>query len=85
MMRWLLHHMIAVFERRYGYDAEADALEAQLLDHAEGLRDGAAIRENYHPLSGAGQHARHFSWSAAAILLMLWMPTANRLPSTLSR
>lgn len=58
--------------RRYGYDAEADDLQGRLLANAEGLRDGAAIRENYHPLTGAGQNARHFSWSTAAILMMLW-------------
>ena len=58
--------------RHYGFDADADALQSQLLDNAEGLRGGAAIRENYHPLTGAGQNARHFSWSAASVLLMLW-------------
>ena len=58
--------------RRYGFDTEADALQAKLLDHAEGLRDGGAIRENYHPQTGAGQNARHFSWSAASVLMMLW-------------
>ncbi|MEM7156857.1 MAG: trehalase family glycosidase [Myxococcota bacterium] len=62
--------------RRHGFDADADALQAQLLEHAEGLREGGAIRENYHPLTGAGQNARHFSWSAASILMMVW-----RLPA----
>ena len=59
--------------RRYGFTAEADQLTAKLLDSAEGLRTGGAIRENYHPLTGAGQNARHFSWSAAAVLMLLWL------------
>ena len=30
-----------------------------------------ANHENYHPLTGEGLNANYFSWSAAAILLMI--------------
>jgi putative isomerase len=57
--------------RRYGYGEDADQLQERLLDEAAGLRSGEAIRENYHPITGEGLNARHFSWSAASILMML--------------
>ena len=44
----------------------------KLLKNGEGiLEKGAPLRENYHPVTGEGLNARHFSWSAAHILLML--------------
>ncbi|WP_157596039.1 MGH1-like glycoside hydrolase domain-containing protein [Plesiocystis pacifica] len=58
--------------RRAGFHDDAEALTQTLLSAPEGLATGGAIRENYHPLTGAGQHARHFSWSAAAVLMLLW-------------
>lgn len=57
---------------RYGFRKQAWHQFENLLSHAEGLLDpGGAIRENYHPLTGAGLNARHFSWSAAHLLLQL--------------
>ncbi len=55
----------------YGYNKEADALTQKLLENSEDLLADGAIRENYHPLTGRGLNARHFSWSAAHLLLLL--------------
>lgn len=56
----------------YGYTQEANELAYKLIHNAEGvLTDGAAIRENYQPLSGKGLEAYNFSWSAAHYLLLL--------------
>ena len=33
--------------------------------------EGKPIRENYHPLTGKGLHAKNFSWSAAHIIMLL--------------
>ena len=55
----------------YGYKKEATQLKYKLFNNAEGLLTKQAIRENYHPLTGKGLNAAHFSWSAAHILLML--------------
>jgi putative isomerase len=58
----------------YGYDKEASMLVEKLLKNAEGLAGSPApIRENYHPVTGEGLNARHFSWSAAHILMMSQM------------
>ncbi|WP_308910866.1 alpha-glucosidase [Pseudokordiimonas caeni] len=57
--------------RKYGYTREADALVARLFDNAEGLSDGAPIRENYNPETGHMQGATNFSWSAAMLLILL--------------
>ncbi|WP_138429619.1 MGH1-like glycoside hydrolase domain-containing protein [Fodinibius saliphilus] len=58
----------------YGYNKEASVLVQELLQNAEGLTDRPApIRENYHPMSGEGLNARHFSWSAAHILMLSQM------------
>ncbi|RZT95472.1 putative isomerase [Ancylomarina subtilis] len=56
---------------RYGYQKEADQLSQKLLHNTEGLLDDAPIRENYHPISGKGLNANHFSWSAAHYLMLL--------------
>ncbi|MUP16420.1 glycoside hydrolase [Ancylomarina euxinus] len=55
----------------YGYNKEADLLSQKLLQNAEGLLGDAPIRENYHPISGKGLNANHFSWSAAHYLMLL--------------
>ncbi|MDE5417737.1 hypothetical protein L3049_06925 [Labilibaculum sp. DW002] len=55
----------------YGYTKEADLLSQKLLQNAEGLLQDAPIRENYHPISGKGLNANHFSWSAAHYLMLL--------------
>lgn len=55
----------------YGYLMESELLKRKLLEHASGLLSDGAIRENYHPLTGEGLNATHFSWSAAHLLLLL--------------
>ncbi len=58
--------------RRYGFQDQADAQFDQLLRNAEDLLEpSGAVRENYNPVSGRGLNARHFSWSAAHLLLHL--------------
>ncbi|MDF1548175.1 MAG: trehalase family glycosidase [Bacteroidales bacterium] len=57
--------------KNYGYNAEAEQLRWKFLTNAEGLLSDHPIRENYHPVTGQGLNAAHFSWSAAHILLML--------------
>ncbi len=57
--------------KRYGFDSEAIELQNKLLKNCEGLYDQSPIRENYHPITGEGLNATHFSWSAAHILLLL--------------
>ncbi|NGP89072.1 glycoside hydrolase [Aliifodinibius halophilus] len=58
----------------YGFDKEASILVDQLLKNAKGLAGSPQpIRENYHPITGEGLNARHFSWSAAHILMMSQM------------
>lgn len=58
--------------RRYGYDSEADLLKQKVIENCEGLTTpGVPIRENYHPLTGDGLNAEHFSWSAASLILLL--------------
>ncbi|MFV9549960.1 MGH1-like glycoside hydrolase domain-containing protein [Algibacter sp. PT7-4] len=56
----------------YGYTKEAEILKLKLVKNAEGLLEkGFPIRENYHPISGKGLNANHFSWSAAHLLLLI--------------
>jgi len=58
--------------RNYGYNLEADKATIQILKGPEGLLDkGTSIRENYHPITGEGLHAKNFSWSAAHIIMLL--------------
>lgn len=56
---------------RYGFQAEADALRSKLFINAEGLLTDGPIRENYHPMTGKGLNAKHFSWSAAHLLMLI--------------
>ncbi|WP_420579671.1 MGH1-like glycoside hydrolase domain-containing protein [Reichenbachiella sp.] len=55
----------------YGYRAEADELKRKLFDNAESLLTDGPIRENYHPITGEGLNAKHFSWSAAHLLMLI--------------
>lgn len=55
----------------YGYQAEADELKNKLFNNAEGLLTDGPIRENYHPITGEGLNAKHFSWSAAHLLMLI--------------
>ncbi|MFD0020753.1 trehalase family glycosidase [Streptomyces sp. NPDC058382] len=57
--------------RAYGYHRDAAALTETALEHAEGLLGDAPIRENYNPLTGAGQKTTNFTWSATALLELL--------------
>lgn len=57
--------------KNYGYNTEAKELSSKLLLNAEGLLQDAPIRENYHPITGEGLNANHFSWSAAHYLMLL--------------
>lgn len=58
--------------KNYGYDKEAIQFSHHLFDRLEGLKnDDLPIRENYHPLTGAGLESNHFSWSAAHLLMLL--------------
>lgn len=58
--------------KKYGYKKEAIHLTHKLIMNCEGLIvPGEAIRENYHPLSGKGLNAAHFSWSAAHLIMLL--------------
>ena len=57
--------------KRYGYKREAVILTNKLVENSEGLLTDGPVRENYHPLTGNGLNAEHFSWSAAHLLLLL--------------
>lgn len=57
--------------RNYGHKDDADALTAQVLANLEGVAvPGEPLYENYHPLTGEGRNVRHFSWTAAHLLLL---------------
>ncbi len=57
---------------KYGYQEDADKFIKDILDRLEGLKnDDLPIRENYHPLTGEGMEANHFSWSAGHLLMLL--------------
>jgi beta-galactosidase len=57
--------------RAYGFHDYAVAMQEQLLTNLEGVSiPGKPIYENYLPLSGEGKNARHFSWSAAHLLML---------------
>ena len=58
--------------RNYGFNDEANKATIQILEGANGLLGkGKSIRENYHPLTGEGGHAKNFSWSAAHIIMLI--------------
>ena len=55
----------------YGYKKEAEVFIRQLFDRLEGLKNSSKpIRENYNPLNGKGLNKKHFSWSAALLMLL---------------
>ena len=57
---------------KYGYAKEASLLKNKVIKNCEGLnKSGISIRENYHPLTGEGLNAEHFSWSAAHLILLI--------------
>ena len=56
----------------YGFKDESNFLINKFLKNADGLvNSDKPIRETYHPISGKGLNGRHFSWSAAHIILLL--------------
>ncbi|WP_338395260.1 MGH1-like glycoside hydrolase domain-containing protein [Fulvitalea axinellae] len=57
--------------RRYGFTEEANAQTRKFIETAEGLLGNAPVRENYNPKTAEGLNAKHFSWTAAHILMML--------------
>lgn len=58
--------------KQYGYHKEAKNLTNKVINNCEGLnKPGISIRENYHPLTGKGLNAEHFSWSAAHLILLI--------------
>lgn len=56
--------------RNIGLWEESNEMFKKLLDNAEGLKADGPIFENYHPMTGEGLNAPHFSWSAAYYLLL---------------
>ena len=58
--------------RNYGFIEDANKATIQIIKGAEGvMTPGIPIRENYHPITGKGLHAKNFSWSAAHIIMLL--------------
>ena len=49
---------------------ESNEMFKKLLNNPAGLKQQAPIYENYHPGSGIGLNAPHFSWSAAHLLML---------------
>lgn len=69
---WLDQAYFAVVGlERYGFWEDAAAARSSLLTSPQGLTGDAPIFENYHPVSGEGLNAPHFSWSAAHLLLLM--------------
>ena len=57
--------------KNYGFASEARSMAGKLFKNLEGATvAGRPLRENYHPLTGAGQNVKHFSWTAAHLLLL---------------
>jgi putative isomerase len=57
--------------KQYGFCEDAERYTQQLFDRLEGLKNSdGPIWENYHPTTGQGTNVRHFSWSAAHLLLL---------------
>jgi putative isomerase len=54
----------------YGFQEEARELSRRLVEASEGLLGDGPIFENYHPQTGEGLNAAHFSWSAAHLLML---------------
>jgi len=58
--------------RHYGFEDFALTCFERVIENCDGLAANGPIRENYNPLTGSGMKVNHFSWSAAALLLMYW-------------
>jgi putative isomerase len=75
-MVWLDQAYFAVEGlRRYGFETDARELRDQLFGNLAGAAvAGAPLYENYLPLTGEGKNVRHFSWTAAHLLLLTQSP-----------
>jgi len=63
---------------RYGFESDARRMRDRLFANLEGATTpGEALRENYHPLTGEGRNVRHFSWTAAHLLMLTQSPPVN--------
>lgn len=59
---------------RYGLEEDAALLKDRLLSVPGGLTTDGPIYETYHPITGEGLNAPHFSWSAAHFVMLLEDP-----------
>lgn len=56
---------------RYGFVDDAKRIKDAMFFHGDGLLGDKPIMETYNPITGKGNNAKHFSWSAAHILMLL--------------
>lgn len=56
--------------RMTGLWDESNEMFKKLLNNTSGLKGERPVYENYHPESGEGLNAPHFSWSAAHLLML---------------
>ena len=56
--------------RKYGYSELADSFTRNIFDRLKGISGGSPIHENYDARTGAALEAPHFSWSAAALMML---------------
>ncbi len=57
--------------RSYGFNKEADQATEKILQCLSETKKGTSLHENYHPKTGKGLNAEHFSWTAAHVLGLL--------------
>ena len=73
--------------QNYGHSKLAQEFARQFISRAEGINDTRPLRENYDPLTGAGQGPGNFSWTAAHLwmidreVLRVGEKTAREFPS----
>lgn len=69
---WLDQAYFAIIGlNNYGFETEASQMAQKLVESAKGMAyTQEPIRENYHPITKEGLNAKHFSWSAAHILML---------------
>jgi putative isomerase len=58
--------------RNYKMDSLADYFTIKTFENCDGMLGDGSFRENYHPRTGEGLNAEHFSWSAAHYLMLYW-------------
>ena len=58
--------------KNYSYHQDAQKMTKHVIQRLEGFQNAdTPIFENYHPLTGKGMESRHFSWSAAHLLMLI--------------